>query len=974
MTEQQEIIREGVRSPTEGEMQWKTVEKQKEKLGEALKITMTGHLTGKNGKILEVGKEIMSVCDQAGIKGDMRYSLAKVLLEAAKASEEKEEKLRRELDGANILEKRGVKDRIKEEEEKRARLAAWGISCQGLEHWMRESVEEEGKLRLDCLPHPQPTAPLFSVCPPPYFGNYPMLSIKDGSMENEDGVVLRLTGGQVECEYEEQHRPRPQQQMITIGPEKTAPPAAQVQTHLDHKEEEDEEGEEERSSAAGATARSPPELLAGEAERLVEMLPPIIDGGAGWLRQLDKVTSGTQLALGDFRAIAGRCMTVTALEEIQVLAAVITRPDSTPFFRVQEQIGNAVRQQYPTPNAAAITKLEWKPDQNPRDYVEQVKEKWIQNTGYNPSARGLHQVWFRKAVLEGIPEKVREKILDVPDLEGADTHRWERHLVHYLDKYKQGEDKKKGELEEIQEQLLKLNLGEAKQKVSEKKKENKLTDLSKVMVAQDCPPVPKRPEFNPNIYPMNSWTHYDGLQSAPMASWGGNVWAGRGRARGRGGSVGARGTWGYGRGAPGAGRGPRGVCWVCYQPGHWAKDCPQQPQIQQQMVTPQAGRGGPYYQAPNPHMIPGPRPQMPTWEAGWNSQDWQQRHTPQGGRGEGGKADPLLSLTVNGLTLPFLVDMGATYSTIQEVPDNTKLSGDEVSVVGFSGVSMTLPVTVPLKTEIGKQAVAHPYVISAQVPVNLMGRDLLIKLGAVIMCGPDGLTVTLKDGTQLPCVATGTRGQWLLSEDIDRTAEIYWARLTTSNGILAHFQLWLPWIMALDVYAPPIDPYHVTLFYDRENTEWYEDLFHEFLEGKAWQVSTRDIYVGPQGVAALVHLSEEQKSWFRMGDESVPHVSLAVHSGHQAKDLGPMMRVASRAIDWQLTQIPDVSFSPSTKTYRISTPHTDDTILEHRHIRRTHGRELTDHPEVVKGLSQLPHTVVTGAYGCWLNHLFACDL
>ncbi|KAL3973682.1 [histone H3]-lysine4 N-trimethyltransferase MLL3 [Sarotherodon galilaeus] len=141
----------------------------------------------------------------------------------------------------------------------------------------------------------------------------------------------------------------------------------------------------------------------------------------------------------------------------------------------------------------------------------------------------------------------------------------------------------------------------------------------------------------------------------------------------------------------------------------------------------------------------------------------------------------------------------------------------------------------------------EPVEEEAQVPVNLMGRDLLIKLGAVIMCGPDGLTVTLKDGTQLPCVATGTRGQWLLSEDIDRTAEIYWARLTTSNGILAHFQLWRPWIMALDVYAPPIDPYHVTLFYDRDNTEWYEDLFHEFLEGKAWQVSTRDIYVGPQG-------------------------------------------------------------------------------------------------------------------------------
>lgn len=76
-------------------------------------------------------------------------------------------------------------------------------------------------------------------------------------------------------------------------------------------------------------------------------------------------------------------------------------------------------------------------------------------------------------------------------------------------------------------------------------------------------------------------------------------------------------------------------------------------------------------------------------------------------------------------------------------------------------------------TEIGSQAVAHPYVITAQVPVNLMDGDLLIKLGAVIMCGADGLTVTLRDGTQLPCISTGTRSQWLLSEDIEQTAHIH---------------------------------------------------------------------------------------------------------------------------------------------------------------------------------------------------------
>lgn len=163
--------------------------------------------------------------------------------------------------------------------------------------------------------------------------------------------------------------------------------------------------------------------------------------------------------------------------------------------------------------------------------------------------------------------------------------------------------------------------------------------------------------------------------------------------------------------------------------------------------------------------------------------------------------------------------------------------------------------------------------------------------------------------------------------------------------------------MALDVYSPPIDPYHVMLFYDRDKTEWYEDLYFEFLEGKSWEIWSEDIYVGPQGVAALVQLMEDKQSWFRMGDKSVPHVSLAVDSKHQAKDLGPMIRVASQATDWKHTHIPEVSFSPSTNMYRISTTQRDEEVLEHRPIRRTHGRELTDHPEAVKGLDALPHAL-----------------
>lgn len=191
----------------------------------------------------------------------------------------------------------------------------------------------------------------------------------------------------------------------------------------------------------------------------------------------------------------------------------------------------------------------------------------------------------------------------------------------------------------------------------------------------------------------------------------------------------------------------------------------------------------------------------------------------------------------------------------------------------------------------------HPYVISSQVPVNLMGQDLLIKLGANILCGPDGLTVTFPDGLTVDCGTPKGEGQWLLADPTTQTADIYWGELNTTEGIVAGYTRWRPWVMALDVYSTPVHPLHVTLFYDRNEDDCCWDAFKSSLENKTCDIQTRDCYVGPQGVAAEVVLTEEQSSWYRMADESVPHVSLATHAGHQAKDLGPMVQSATRAVD-----------------------------------------------------------------------------
>lgn len=44
---------------------------------------------------------------------------------------------------------------------------------------------------------------------------------------------------------------------------------------------------------------------------------------------------------------------------------------------------------------------------------------------------------------------------------------------------------------------------------------------------------------------------------------------------------------------------------------------------------------------------------------------------------------------------------------------------------------------------------------------------------------------------------------------------------------------------------------------------------------------------------AAVDLTPKQLQWYEMSDEASPHVTLAIHANHQAKELGPMTKNAS---------------------------------------------------------------------------------
>lgn len=48
------------------------------------------------------------------------------------------------------------------------------------------------------------------------------------------------------------------------------------------------------------------------------------------------------------------------------------------------------------------------------------------------------------------------------------------------------------------------------------------------------------------------------------------------------------------------------------------------------------------------------------------------------------------------------------------------------------------------------------------------------------------------------------------------------------------------------------------LFYDRNDTDWYQEQFEEQSEGEKCQIRSGDLFVGKDGVVAEVELTEDK--------------------------------------------------------------------------------------------------------------------
>lgn len=323
-------------------------------------------------------------------------------------------------------------------------------------------------------------------------------------------------------------------------------------------------------------------------------------------------------------------------------------------------------------------------------------------------------------------------------------------------------------------------------------------------------------------------------------------------------------------------------------------------------------------------------------------------------------------MTVGGREMLMMLDSGARYSTCnQSLPASKRVT----SVIGIAGQTQFLPFSKDMDCDLAGIRFSHSFLLSPTCPLNLIGRDILIKAGANMMFTKHGTVVQFPNGVVHHCSSSHTDrvldigAQLAATNDFDVEddrdfAAVYWLLLSHTDTIppsklFEDFELWKPWIFSLYPLEYPADPPHCTLNYDLFNNDLdYETDWEGMMDILNKNVTIRDIYVSQEGVAASVSLDCTQEQLYALSKDSAPHVTLAVKSGGEARALGPMVKRCIDACDWQ--HGPKVSYSPSCKAYMIPHSSTSFVVPEKVLRHRTHGRENTNHPDSDDIINAMP--------------------
>lgn len=217
---------------------------------------------------------------------------------------------------------------------------------------------------------------------------------------------------------------------------------------------------------------------------LMEQLPSLHGGASAWLLQLQTLTSGLRLCLGDMKALLARATdhgTMTSLIKEADLKHVLP---TAPLGDIRQALWEVLRRTYPTErNHATLSSFTITPGEQPAAYLDRAKTTWrtVHEEPYDHTETTL-SMW-KEMVVNGCPGEVKVKLRNTVGLMALPLPQFNSHTHHHLTQYNKDKGGADTQVQSLQVQLLKLQLKEA-QKGDKPKKQmvaEQSEDLSQVI-------------------------------------------------------------------------------------------------------------------------------------------------------------------------------------------------------------------------------------------------------------------------------------------------------------------------------------------------------------------------------------------------------------------------------------------------------------------------------------------------------------
>lgn len=237
---------------------------------------------------------------------------------------------------------------------------------------------------------------------------------------------------------------------------------------------------------------------------------------------------------------------------------------------------------------------------------------------------------------------------------------------------------------------------------------------------------------------------------------------------------------------------------------------------------------------------------------------------------------PILKVMCEGQLISFLVDSGATNSVIKQSDLLLPLTSETVRSIGAGGKITCEHKTIPVHCKLDEKQCHHQFLNSRVCPINLMGRDLMMKLGVSVIATEGSLTITAVD-LEVENDAWLWVYQWLLDPPL---AEDF-LHVAKSN-------------------VPPNAEFmsprnlHCTAHVATHSDETFETTFFTHLRD-----NLQTLWFCWKGCSSfiIVQLADYQVPFYLI-PHSFPHISLSKSRNMQWRDLGPLALLAQTATDW----------------------------------------------------------------------------